>query len=160
MITDTPLIFRPAVSSDARTLLDMVNAMADADHCQRLEPEAQNRLVKDAFEKKRFEIVFAEWQGNVAGYAAFYQGYSTFEARPTLYIDDLYVKNEYRGRHVAYELFRHLLREAKQRDCGRVEWMVAAGNEEAFGFYERLRAKKLQDWTHYRLNRDDIEKMA
>jgi ribosomal protein S18 acetylase RimI-like enzyme len=160
MITDTPLIFRPAVSDDARTLLDMVNAMADADHYPRLDPEAQNRLIRDAFEKKYFEIVLAEWQGAIAGYAAFYQGYSTFEASPTLFIDDLYVKNEYRGRHVAYELFRHLLREAKRRDCGRVNWLVAAVNQEAFAFYERLKAKQLQGWIHYRLNREDIEKMA
>src|SRR5258708_22754769 len=143
-MSDTALTFRPAVPDDTQTLVSMINAMADADKCPRLEPLAEHRLVRDLFDKKRFEVVFAEWQGAIAGYAAFYPGYSTFAARPTLFIDDLYVKNEYRGRHVAFELFRYLLSEAKRRDCGRMEWRVIEGNEEAFGFYDRLKAKKLQ----------------
>src|SRR4051812_38525493 len=121
-MTDTPLTFRPATMNDDQTLVQFINAMAKADNYPELDIDAQHRLIRDAFEKKRFEVVFAEWIGNVAGFASFYQGYSTFEARPTIFIDDLFVKNEYRGRHVAYELFRHLLREAKKRECGRVEW--------------------------------------
>ena len=157
---DTPLTFRPAVQNDAQTLVTMINSMAKADNFPELDITAQHRLIRDAFEKKRFEVVFAEWQGEVAGVATFSVGYSTFEARPTLYIDDLYVKNEYRGRHVAHELFRHLLREAKARECGRVEWRVTATNESAFAFYDRLKAKQLQGWVHYRLNYDDIQKLA
>ena len=160
MVTSTPLIFRPAVPEDAQTLVGMINAMAATDKCPGLEPMAEHRLIRDLFEKKRFEVVLAEWQGTVAGYLAFYQGYSTFEARPTLFTDDLYVKNEYRGRHVAFELFRHLLREAKRRDCGRVEWRVVEGNEEAFGFYDRMKAKKLQGWVPYRLTYGDIQRMG
>jgi len=157
---DTALTFRPAVPDDAQTIASMINAMAAADKSPGLEPMAEHRLVRDLFEKKRFEVVIAEWQGTVAGYAAFFQGYSTFEARPTLFIDDLYVKNEYRGRHVAFELFKYLVGEAKTRECGRVEWRVIQGNEEAFGFYDRLKAKKLQGWVDYRLTYDDIQRMA
>jgi ribosomal protein S18 acetylase RimI-like enzyme len=157
---DSALTFRPATANDAQTLVDLINAMAKADNCPPLDIDAQHRLTTDAFDKKRFEVVFAEWQGSVAGFGSFSQGYSTFEARPTLYVDDLYVRNEYRGRHVAFELFRHLVGEAKRRGCGRVEWRVIEGNEGAFGFYERLHAKKLQGWIHYRLTYDDIQKMA
>src|SRR5947208_2691006 len=107
-MSDSPLTFRPANPDDAKTLVGMINAMAAADKCPGLEPMAEHRLIRDLFERKHFEVVFAEWQGTAAGYAAFYQGYSTFEARPTIYIDDLYVKNEYRGRHVAFELFKHV----------------------------------------------------
>jgi ribosomal protein S18 acetylase RimI-like enzyme len=160
MVSDTALTIRQAVPDDAQTLVGMINAMAAADKCPGLEPLAEHRLIRDLFEKKRFEVVIAEWQGHVAGYAAFYQGYSTFEARPTLYIDDLYIKNEYRGRHVAFELFKHLLQEAKRRECGRVDWLVVEGNKEAQGFYERLRAKTLNGWVHYRLNYDDIQRLA
>jgi GNAT superfamily N-acetyltransferase len=160
MATDTALTFRSANPNDAQTLIQLINAMADFDKTPRLEPMAEHRLIRDLFEKKRFEAVLAEWQGNVAGYAAFYQGYSTFDARPTFFIDDLYVKNEYRGRHVAFELFKYLLQEAKRRDCGRVEWRVIENNEEAFGFYDRMKAKKLQGWVHYRLNYDDLQRMA
>lgn len=157
---DSALKFRPGNANDAQTLIGMINGMAKADNCAELDIDAQHRLIRDAFEKKRFELVFAEWQGVVAGYAAFFMGYSTFEARPTLYVDDLFVKNEYRGRHVAFELFRYLLKEAKRLECGRVEWRVLENNKEAFGFYDRLRAKQLSGWIHYRLNYDDIQRMA
>ncbi len=157
---DSPLKFRPGNPDDAQTLVGMINSMAKADKFPELDIDAQHRLIRDAFEKKRFELVFAEWQGVVAGYAAYFLGYSTFEARPTIFIDDLFVKNEYRGRHVAFELFRYILKEAKRIECGRVEWRVIQGNEEAFGFYGRLRAKELTGWVHYRLNYDDIQRMA
>jgi GNAT superfamily N-acetyltransferase len=159
-MTDTPLTFRPGTANDGQTLVQLINAMAKADRCPELDIDAQHRLIRDAFDKKRFEVLFAEWQGAVAGFATYTQGYSTFDARPTIYIDDLFVKNEYRGRHVAFELFRHLILEAKKRECGRVEWRVIEGNEEAFSFYGRLAEKKLNGWVHYRLNYDDIQRMA
>lgn len=160
MVTDTRLSLRPAVPADKNTLITMVNAMADHDKMPRLDEEAQRRLVRDAFEQRRFELVFAEWEGKVVGYVAFFETYSTFEARPTLFMDDLFVLPEYRGRHVAIELFRHCLREAKRRDCGRMDWLVLQGNEAAFGFYEHLKASRLGQWVPFRLRRSDIERMV
>ena len=157
---DARLSFRPAVPADKNAILSMVNAMAEIDKMPGLDEEAQMRLIRDAFERRRFEILLAEWEGKPVGYVAFYEGYSTFEARPTFYIDDLFVLPQYRGRHVGYELFRTCLREARRRDCGRVEWIVLEGNQPAFGFYDHLQAKKLKNWVPYRLNRTDIEKMA
>ena len=158
---DPRLTFRSAVPADRQTVLAMVNAMADHDQMPRLDDEAQRRLLRDAFEKNRFELILAVWEDKkVVGYAAFYEAYSTFEARVTFFIDDLFVLPEYRGRHVGYELFRHCLREAKRRDCGRVEWLVLEGNQPAFGFYDHLKTKQLKNWIPYRLTREDIEKMA
>jgi GNAT superfamily N-acetyltransferase len=157
---DPRLTFRPAIPSDRSAILAMVNAMADADKMPRLDPAAQDRLIHDAFNKKRVEFILAEWEGKPVGYVAIFESYSTFEARPTLYIDDLFVLPEYRGRHAAYELFRYCLREAKRRDCGRMEWMVLEGNQPACGFYDHLQAKRMKNWVPFRLNREDIEKMA
>src|ERR1035437_9143233 len=106
MTTDPRLTFRPAVASDKDAILTMVNAMADIDKMPRLDEDAQKRLIRDSFEKRRFEMILAEWEGKSVGYAAFYEAYSTFEARSTLFIDDFFVLPEYRGRHVGYELFR------------------------------------------------------
>jgi len=159
-MTDTRLSFRPAVAADKNAILSMVNAMADIDKMPRLDDDAQKRLIRDAFERRRFEMILSEWEGKPVGYVAFYEAYSTFEARPTFFIDDLFVLPEYRGRHVGYELFRTCIREAKRRDCGRMEWLVLEGNQPAFGFYDHLNAKKLKNWVPYRLNRADIEKMA
>jgi len=157
---DTRLQLRPAVSADRSAILAMVNAMADHDQMPRLDEDAQQRLLRDAFEKKLFEIVLAEWEGKSVGYVAIFEAYSTFEARPTLFIDDLFVLSEYRGRHVAYELFRYCIQEAKRRECGRMDWLVQTANQAAFGFYDHLQAKKLINWTPFRLTRSDIEKMA
>lgn len=160
MAIDPRLSFRPAALQDRSALLEMVNAMADCDKMSRLDEDAQKRLIQDAFEKKRVEFIFAEWEGKPVGYVALFETYSTFEARPSLFIDDLFVLPEYRGRHVAYELFRFCVREAKRRDCGRMEWIVKEDNIPAFGFYDHLQAKRLKNWVPFRLTRPDIEKMA
>jgi GNAT superfamily N-acetyltransferase len=160
MLADSRLILRPATRADGSALLAMVDAMADTDKMPHLDAEAQQRLLRDGFEKRRFEVVLAEWEGKPVGYVAFFETYSTFEARPSLFIDDLFVQPAYRGRHVAVELFRHCLREAKRRDCGRVEWLVLEGNLPAFGFYDHIGAKKLQKWIPFRLPRADFEKMV
>src|SRR5947208_6273780 len=123
-MTDPRLVLRPAVYADRLTVLHMVNAMADHDKMPRLDEMAQQRLLRDAFERKRVDFVLAEWESTAVGYVGFFETYSTFEARPTLFIDDLFVLPEYRGRHVAFELFKYCLREAKTRDCGRVDWLV------------------------------------
>lgn len=160
METDPRLTFRPAAASDGKALLSMVNAMANVDRVPPLDEEAQKRFLRDAFERKRFEVVLAEWEGKAVGYAAFFETYSTFEARPSIFIDDLFVLPEYRGRHVAYELFRYCIKEAKRRDCGRMEWQVLDSNQAAFGFYDHLKAKQLKGWIPFRLTRADLEKMA
>ena len=152
---DPRLSLRPAIPADRTAILAMVDALADTDKMQRLEPPAQDRL-----QRKKVEFILAQWEGKVIGYAAIFESYSTFQARPTLFIDDLFVLSEYRGRHVAYELFRYCLQQAKKRECGRVDWMVKEGNQRAFGFYDHLQAKRLKEWVPFRLNRDDIERMA
>jgi len=157
---DPRLSFRPAASTDRMTVIAMVNAMADHDKMPRLDEQAQQRLLRDAFEKKRVEFILAEWEGKPVGYAAFFEAYSTFEAKPTFFLDDLFVLPEYRGRHVAYELFLYCIREAARRDCGRMDWLVLQDNQAAFGFYDHLQAKKLKNWVPFRLTREDIQKMA
>ena len=132
-VTDPRLTLRPATPADKSTILAMVNAMADCDQMPRLDADAQQRLIRDAFERKKFEMLLADWEGKPVGYLAFFEAYSTFEARPTLFVDDLFVVPEYRGRHVGYELFRHCLREAQKRDCGRMEWLVLEGNQFSAG---------------------------
>jgi GNAT superfamily N-acetyltransferase len=157
---DPRLSFRSAVLADRAAILAMVNAMADWDKMPHLDAPAQDRLIHDAFTRKRVEFVLADWEGKPVGYAAIFESYSTFEARPTLFIDDLFVLPEYRGRHVAYELFLYCVKEAKRRDCGRMDWLVLESNQAAFGFYDHLNAKRLKNWIPFRLNRDDIQKMG
>lgn len=158
--SDPRLTLRPAVATDKATVIAMVNAMADCDQMPKLDAEAQQRLVRDAFERKKFEMVLADWEGKAVGYVAFFEAYSTFEARPTLFIDDLFVVPEYRGRHVGYELFRYCLAESQKRDCGRMEWLVLENNRSALGFYDRLKTHQLKGWAPFRMGRNDIDKLV
>jgi GNAT superfamily N-acetyltransferase len=96
----------------------------------------------------------------VVGYAFVFETYSTFLALPTLYLEDLFVLPEYRGRKAGYALFRHCAEEALRRGCGRFEWAVLDWNRPAIEFYERLGAKHLHDWLIYRLDREGMERLT
>lgn len=98
------------------------------------------------------EVVIAYKNNHPAGIAIFYQSYSTFLSRPGLYIDDLYVKPEYRGNGLGTKLFNFLADTAKQRNYGRMEWAVLDWNTKAMDFYKSQGAKHVKDWEIYRLN--------
>ena len=89
-----------------------------------------------------------------------FQNYSTFLAKPGLYLEDLFVLPDWRGRGVGAALLRHLARIALERDYGRMEWSVLNWNEPAIGFYRRIGAKPMDEWTVYRLAGDDLRRLA
>ena len=95
-----------------------------------------------------------------AGYALFFPTYSTFLAQPGIYLEDLYVKPELRGRGIGVALLRHVAKLATERDCARVEWGVLNWNQPSIEFYERLGAAPLNDWTKYRLTGEALEGLA
>lgn len=97
------------------------------------------------------EALIAEVEGEAAGFALYFHTFSTFLARPGLYLEDLYVRSAHRGRGVGRALLREVARVAVERGCGRLEWAVLNWNEPAIGFYERLGASPLREWTTYRL---------
>lgn len=104
--------------------------------------------------KRRFETLLAFSGGTAAGYAVFFETYSTFLARPTLYLEDLFVLPEHRGLGTGLRLFRAVLSEAKRRGCGRMDWTVLDWNTPAAIFYRRLGAKKMTEWELFRLERE------
>jgi GNAT superfamily N-acetyltransferase len=123
--------------------------------------DAQQRLLNDAFgDRPRFEIFLAEVDGRPVAYAFVFETYSTFLAMPTLYLEDLFVLPEYRGRAVGYAIMRFLAREAYGRGCGRMEWVVLDWNRPAIDFYERMGAQHLSEWLTYRLDRDALSRLA
>ena len=106
------------------------------------------------------EVVVAEVDGVAAGFALFFHNYSTFLGRPGIYLEDPYVKEEYRGRGAGRALLVHLAGLAVERGCGRLEWWVLDWNESALGFYRSLGAVPMDDWTVYRLTGDALEGLA
>jgi GNAT superfamily N-acetyltransferase len=97
------------------------------------------------------EVVLAFAGDEPAGFALWFQSYSTFLAKPGLYLEDLFVYPQHRGRGLGRQLLRYLSRVAVERDYGRVEWSVLDWNVDAIGFYESLGAVPMSDWTTYRL---------
>jgi GNAT superfamily N-acetyltransferase len=106
------------------------------------------------------EVVIAESGGDPAGFALFFHSFSTFLGRPGIYLEDLYVKPEFRGKGMGRALLIHLARLAKERGCGRLEWSVLDWNEPAIGFYRGLGASPVGGWTVYRVSGEALEGLA
>lgn len=153
---------RRAEREDAPALLALVDALADYERLARPDDPARERLVRDGFVQQppRFRAYLAEQHGTAVGYAIVFETYSSFLARPTLYIEDVFVLPEARENGAGSALFRHLAREALVADCGRMEWVVLDWNELAQKFYQRRGAQHLSEWHHYRLTREALERLA
>jgi len=131
---------------------------------ERLEDEVsltQARLEETLFGSRRYaEVLIAEDAGEAVGFALFFHNYSTFLAKPGVYLEDLYVREAARGKGVGKALLARLAAIAVERDCGRLEWAVLDWNKDAIGFYERLGARPNADWTVYRLTGDALSGLA
>jgi GNAT superfamily N-acetyltransferase len=152
---------RPLATRDIPTLLALIDALADYEHLPRPDAAARERLARDALAAPpRFQVLLAEDAGRVVGYALYFETYSTFLALPTLYLEDLFVLPEARGRGAGAALFRACAREAVRRGCGRLEWQVLAWNELALGFYARWQSQALDDWRPFRLTGEALARVA
>ena len=152
---------RPATGADAETLLGLIDSLADYEGLPRPNAEARGRLLEHAFGPAPFfKALLVEAQGATAGYAIYFFTYSTFLARPTLYLEDVFVLPQLRTHGYGAALMRYLAREALAAGCGRFEWQVLDWNQLARGFYERLGARHMHEWLPYRLTREDMERLA
>lgn len=161
MTTPTQITVRPARPEDSDNILMLINALADYEKLDPPTPEAQQRLLADAFaERPRFNIFLAEdAQGTPAGYAFVLENYSTFLALPTLYLEDLFVLPDFRGSGAGSALFSKVAEEAKRRGCGRIEFVVLDWNTLAQDFYHRKGAKHLKDWFFYRVDAEQFDSL-
>ncbi|HLY09351.1 MAG TPA: GNAT family N-acetyltransferase [Planctomycetota bacterium] len=140
---------RPYERRDAKALVGLVRALARYEKLRPLPPAAARRLVGDA--GRRFRVLMAEVDGKPVGYAIYFFTYSTFLARPTLYLEDVFVHPDFRRLGLGGRFFSELRREARRERCGRMEWVVLDWNTPARRFYRKLGAKPLDDWITYRL---------
>lgn len=119
------------------------------------------RLASALFGERRYgEVVLAERSGTPVGFALFFHNFSTFLALPGIYLEDLYVEPDSRGRGIGALLLAFLAHLACERGCGRLEWAVLDWNESAIGFYRRLGAEPMDDWTVYRVTGAALENLA
>ena len=109
---------------------------------------------------KAAEVVIGYYRDKTVGYALYFYNYSSFVGRPGLYIEDIYVRQEHRGKGFGKALLVYLARIARERRCGRMEWAVLDWNEPSIEFYKRLGATAMDEWTVFRLSGDAVEKLA
>lgn len=106
------------------------------------------------------EAIIAEHDAVAVGFAVVFQNFSTFVGRRGMYLEDLYVTPDFRGRGIGEALLSFVAKLARERECGRLEWAVLDWNEPAIGFYKKLGARAMDDWTVYRLTTDGIGRLA
>lgn len=140
---------RPFRPGDARDFVGLVRALAKYEKLRAPTPAAARRLVADV--GKRIRVLLCEVAGKKVAYAIYLFTYSSFLARPTLYLEDLFVLPAYRRHGIGKAFFRMLLREARREGCGRMEWVVLDWNKPALRFYDKLGARPLDDWITYRM---------
>jgi GNAT superfamily N-acetyltransferase len=146
-------VIRKGTRADSPGFLQLLDALADFEHLEPPTEEGKKRIVEDIFGKKRVNLLVAVRGKEEVGYALYFFAYSSFLARPTLYIEDLFVLEEYRKKGIGLALFKRCAEEAIRQECGRMEWSVLGWNRKAIDFYEALGARQLKEWQVFRLTR-------
>ena len=151
----------PATSNDVPTILSLIRELAEYEKLSDRVSATETSLRRDLFGPRAFaEVLVGKLGAEPVGYALFFHSYSTFLARPGIYLEDVFVKPAARGRGVGKALLREVARAARDRGCGRVEWAVLKWNTPAIEFYESLGAEPLDGWTTYRMDERAIANLA
>jgi GNAT superfamily N-acetyltransferase len=150
-----------AVETDVPAILEMIKGLAEYEKLSHICTATEEQLRATLFgPHPGAEVVLARHDGETVGFALFFPNYSTFLATPGMYLEDLYVKPEARGRGVGLALLKRLASIARERGHGRLEWSVLDWNEPAIGFYKKLGAVPMDEWTTFRLSVDAIRALA
>ena len=149
------ILIRESTVDDIPLIFDFIQELAEYEKLSD-EVTATKEILRDSLfgQNKYAEVLIAEFEGKPAGQVLFFHNFSTFKGRPGIYIEDIYVKPQFRGRGIGKALFNNIKELAKKRNCGRVEWVVLNWNKSAINFYEKIGAKPMNDWTTYRLSED------
>jgi len=152
--------FRFAEKSDTALILQFIRELAEYEKMLS-EVVATEELLKEwIFEKHKAEVIFALEDGVEVGFALFFHNFSTFLGRAGIYLEDLYVKPEHRGKGYGKALLKKLAQIAVDRSCGRLEWWCLDWNKPSIDFYLSLGAEPMRDWTVYRFAGDTLNKLA
>jgi GNAT superfamily N-acetyltransferase len=152
---------RPAFIEDVPVILELIRELATYERAPNQVTATEEQLVEVLFgERPAAEVLLAFEGKSPVGFAVFFYNFSTWLGRPGLYLEDLFVKPEKRGKGYGRALLVDLAKIARDRGCGRMEWAVLDWNEPAIKFYHALGAKPMKEWTVFRLTRDGIARLA
>jgi len=152
---------KPATVADVSVILRLIRELAEYERApnEAVATEAQLRSVLFG-EKPSAEVLLALEEGAAVGFAVYFFNFSTWLGRPGLYLEDLFVRPEMRGKGYGRALLVRLAQIARERSCGRMEWAVLDWNEPAIQFYRKLGAAPMDEWTVFRLTSDGIARLA
>jgi GNAT superfamily N-acetyltransferase len=155
------LNIRDAGGGDIPLILELIRELAEYEKAPEQAVATAEDLRRDGFAgSPKFRVLIAEWEGSPAGFALFFYHYSTWVGRPTLFLEDLFVRPVFRGRGIGKALLRRLAKMAVDEGCGRFEWQVLDWNTPALEFYEALGAKRLKEWLTLRLSGEELRALA
>jgi GNAT superfamily N-acetyltransferase len=158
---ETVLSIRPATVADVPVILQLIRDLAAYERAPNEATATKEQLVDVLFGKKpAAEVLLAFENETPVAFAVFFHNFSTWLGRPGLYLEDLFVKPEMRGKGYGRALLVDLAKIARERGCGRMEWAVLNWNDPAIQFYRKLGAKPMDEWTVFRLTHDGIAKLA
>ena len=154
-------MIREATEADVPLILQFIHDLAEYERLADRVVATEEMLRRTLFGSPRFaEVLIAEEDGAPAGFALFFHNFSTFLGQPGIYLEDLFVRQEMRGRGIGKALLGRLARVARDRGCGRVEWAVLDWNEPSIAFYRSIGAVSLDDWMIMRLTGDALDAIS
>ena len=157
---NSEITIRAARRDEVSVIFDFIKRLAEYEKMT-ADVVASEALLEDwLFEKKIAEVLFAQMEGKIVGFSLFFHNFSTFLGRGGIYLEDLFVLPEYRGRGCGKALLKKLAQTAKERGCGRLEWACLDWNQPSIDFYLSLGAQPMDEWTTYRLTGESLNKMA
>ena len=154
------MTFRFANEMDTALILRFIRGLAEYEHLADQVVADEETLRREIFDRKGAEVLFALEDGKEVGFALFFHNFSTFLGRSGLYLEDLFVWPEYRGRGYGKALLKQLAVIAVERGCGRLEWVCLDWNQPSIDFYKSLGAEPQSDWTIYRLTGNTLTALA
>ena len=155
------LRIREAVKQDTAVILALIKELAEYENLAHEVTATEGQLEEALFGARPFaEVVMAEYEGQSVGYALYFHNFSTFLGRAGIYLEDLFVRPDSRGKGIGRALLVYLAELARKRHCGRLEWIVLDSNQPAIEFYSRLKAIPLDEWTVFRLSGTALDEMA
>ena len=154
------LTFRFAREADAPLILQFIRGLAEYEKMLDLVVADEATLADQLFRKKNAEVIFALEDGKEVGFALFFHNFSTFLGRSGLYLEDLFVLPEYRGKGYGKAILKKLASIAMERGCGRMEWWCLDWNRPSIDFYLSLNAEPMEEWTTYRLEGETLWALA
>lgn len=151
---------RFAKKEDAALVLQFIRELAEYERLLKEVTATEETLLETVFDEKHAEVIICEIENQAVGFALFFHNFSTFVGKPGLYLEDLYVKPEFRGRGLGSLLLSYLAKIAVDRDCGRFEWACLDWNKSSIDFYLKMGAVPMSEWTVYRVSGENLQKLS